>query len=128
VKILLDTHVFIWINGSPEKVSQKAMALLLDVGNTLMLSMASVWEMQIKIQLGKIQLNAPLSELLATQQQINNLQILPIELEHILALAGLPDSHRDPFDRLLIAQAVVTQMPIVSVDAVFDSYPVQRLW
>lgn len=79
-----------------------------------MLSMASLWEMQIEIQLGKLQLNAPLPEVVATQQQINALQILPIELTHIFALDGLPKHHRDPFDRLLIAQAIVTQIPILS--------------
>ncbi len=128
MRVLLDTHVFIWINGSPENVLHDAMALLLDAENTLMLSMASIWEMQIKIQLGKLQLNAPLPELVATQQQVNDLQILPIELTHIFALEGFPNLHRDPFDRLLIAQAIVTQIPIVSIDAIFDAYPVQRLW
>ena len=104
------------------------MTQLLDGENTLMLSMASIWEMQIKIQLGKLHLNAPLPELVETQQQINDLQILPIELTHIFGLERLLSHHRDPFDRLLIAQAIVTQMPIVSIDGVFDRYPVQRLW
>ncbi|MDY6781392.1 MAG: type II toxin-antitoxin system VapC family toxin [Cyanobacteriota bacterium] len=114
MRVLLDTHVFIWIDDSPEKVSRHVMSLLLNTDNILMLSMASLWEMQIEIQLGKLQLNAPLPEVVATQQQINALQILPIELTHIFALDGLPKHHRDPFDRLLIAQAIVTQIPILS--------------
>ena len=73
-------------------------------------------------------LNVSLPELIERQQQVNGLQILPIELAHIFALEALPTHHRDPFDRLLIAQAVVLQIPILSIDAVFDSYFVQRLW
>jgi len=92
------------------------------------LSLASVWEMQIKRQLGKLSLNLPLPELIASQQQTNGLQLLPIELNHIFMLENLPQFHRDPFDRLLIAQAVTEQIPVLSIDTVFDHYPVQRLW
>ncbi|MDJ1174731.1 type II toxin-antitoxin system VapC family toxin [Roseofilum capinflatum] len=96
--------------------------------NTLSFSLVSIWEMQIKIQLNKLRINLPLSEVIDRQQQVNGLQILPIELTHIFALEQLPNPHRDPFDRLLIAQALVTQIPILSVDIIFDRYPVQRLW
>ena len=128
MNILLDTNVFIWISGFPDQVSEKAMILLSDPDNRLVLSMVSIWEMQIKIQLGKLRLNAPLPELLATQQQVNRLQVLPIELGHIWSLAGLPNHHRDPFDRLLISQAITEDIVIVSSDAVFDAYPVVRVW
>jgi PIN domain nuclease of toxin-antitoxin system len=128
VNILLDTHVLIWLAISPQNLSQPATNLLTDPNNTLFSSLVSIWEMQIKLQIGKLTLNVSLSELIATQQKTNDVRILPIELVHILALDRLPNPHRDPFDRLLIAQAVVTQMPIVSVDTVFDSYPVQRWW
>lgn len=94
----------------------------------MFLSLVSVWEMQIKIQLKKLTLNIPLSQVRDRQQQVNGLQILPIELAHIFALEKLPNPHRDPFDRLLIAQAFVTQIPILSIDAIFDHYPIQRLW
>jgi PIN domain nuclease of toxin-antitoxin system len=128
VNILLDTHVFIWSTGNPEKLSQRVRDLLIDTGNTWILSIASVWEIQIKFQLGKLNLNSTLPILIDNQQRVNNLQLLPIELTHIYALNNLPNHHRDPFDRLLIAQATVEQVPIVSIDSVFDNYPIQRLW
>ncbi len=99
-----------------------------DTNNTWILSIASIWEMQIKIQLGKLKLNSTLPDLIETQERINNLQVLPIELAHIWGLTNLPNHHRDPFDRLLIAQAMIEQFPIVSIDSLFDSYPIQRLW
>jgi PIN domain nuclease of toxin-antitoxin system len=84
--------------------------------------------MQIKLQLGKLRFDMPLSELLAVQQQINDIQLLPLELAHIWTLGSLPPHHRDPFDRMLIAQSIASQMPILSVDFAFDSYSIQRLW
>ncbi|MCM0594212.1 MAG: type II toxin-antitoxin system VapC family toxin [Gloeotrichia echinulata DEX184] len=128
MNILLDTHVFIWSTGNPDRLSQRVTNLLTDTSNTWMLSIASVWEMQIKLQLGKLNLNSSLSVLIDNQQRVNNLQLLPIELTHIYALTNLPNHHRDPFDRLLIAQAIVEQVPIVSIDSAFDGYAIQRLW
>ncbi|AFY30525.1 type II toxin-antitoxin system VapC family toxin [Calothrix sp. PCC 7507] len=128
MNILLDTHVFIWSTGNPERLSQRVTDLLTDTSNTWMLSIASIWEIQIKLQLGKLNLNSNLPALIDNQQRVNNLQLLPIELAHIYALNNLPNYHRDPFDRLLIAQATVEQIPIISIDAVFDNYPIQRLW
>lgn len=90
--------------------------------------MASVWELQIKSQLGKLNLSSSLPNFIETQQRVNNLQLLPIELTHIYALEALPSNHRDPFDRILIAQAIVEKMPLLSIDVVFDAYPVQRMW
>lgn len=84
--------------------------------------------MQIKLQLGKLKLDLPLSELIENQQQVNDLQLLSITTGHIYALEQLPNHHRDPFDRLLVAQAMIEQMPLLSVDAVFDSYPIERWW
>lgn len=100
----------------------------MDETNLWFLSLVSVWEMQIKRQLGKLSLNLPLPELIASQQQTNSLQLLPIELNHIFTLENLPQFHRDPFDRLLIAQAITEQIPLLSIDTVFDHYPFQRLW
>jgi PIN domain nuclease of toxin-antitoxin system len=128
VNILLDTHVFIWSTGNPERLSQRVTNLLTDTSNTWMLSIASVWEIQIKLQLGKLNLNSSLPVLIENQQRVNNLQLLPIELAHIWGLTNLPNHHRDPFDRLLIAQVIVEQIPIVSIDSVFDNYPIQRFW
>lgn len=99
-----------------------------DQENTLILSVASVWEIQIKSQLGKIKLNLPLKELIISQQKINNIVILPIALKHILSLEGLPSHHKDPFDRLLIAQANTESAVLISCDSVFADYPVSLLW
>jgi PIN domain nuclease of toxin-antitoxin system len=128
VNLLLDRHVFIWLSLTPERLSERVTDLLMDETNFWFLSLASVWEMQIKRQLGKLSLNLPLPELIASQQQTNGLQLLPIELNHIFMLENLPQFHRDPFDRLLIAQAITEQIPLLSIDTVFDHYPVQRLW
>jgi PIN domain nuclease of toxin-antitoxin system len=128
VNLLLDTHVLIWLSLTPERLSERVTDLLMDETNLWFLSLASVWEMQIKRQLGKLSLNLPLPELIASQQQTNGLQLLPIELNHIFTLENLPQFHRDPFDRLLIAQAITEQIPLLSIDTVFDHYPVQRLW
>ena len=128
MNILLDTHVLIWLAIEPQKLSRQATDIVINPNNTLFISLVSVWEMQIKIQLNKLGLNLPLSEFIERQQQVNGLQILPIELAHIFALEQLPSPHRDPFDRLLIAQSLVTQIPILSIDVIFDRYPVQRLW
>jgi PIN domain nuclease of toxin-antitoxin system len=128
MRLLLDTNVFIWLNEAPTQIPQQMMTLLIDSDHELFFSLVSVWEMQIKMQLGKLQLQDSLPEILMTQQSENGLQMFPISLEHIWALEGLPNHHRDPFDRLLIAQAIAAQLSIVSADSMFDRYPVQRLW
>lgn len=103
MKLLLDTHTFIWWTGLPERLSERVANLLAQEDNDLLLSVASVWEMQIKIQSGKLNLDLPLRELISTQQQTNNLQLLPIEVEDVWVLESLPAVHRDPFDRIIIA-------------------------
>ena len=128
MKLLLDTHAFIWWFSEPEKLSPKASALLADVNNDLLLSAASVWEMQIKIQLGKLKFTVSLRELVESQEQTNGVQVLPVGLEHVLALDALPAHHKDPFDRLLMAQANVEDAFLVSGDPAFSSYPVKLLW
>lgn len=128
MNILLDTHIFLWLNDAPEKPSQPALDACQNVDNTLYLSLASVWEMQIKQQLGKLQLSETLQTLITTQQQQNGLQLLPIELEHIEGLCHLPSQHRDPFDRMLIAQSITEQMLIISADQAFTGYPVSLIW
>ena len=128
MKLLLDTHTFIWWTGVPERLSERVANLLAQEDNDLLLSVASVWEMQIKIQSGKLSLDLPLRELVLSQQQTNNLQLLSITVADVWVLESLPVPHRDPFDRIIIAQAIAHELPIFSVDAVFDAYPVQRVW
>ena len=128
MKLLLDTHTFIWWDNEPEKLSQKVNDFLLDNTNEIILSVVSVWEMQIKIQLGKFKLKLPLQEIIESQQKTNNIYILPIELKHVLALSNLPAHHRDPFDRLLVTQSNIEDANLVSKDPIFANYPVKVLW
>lgn len=128
MKFLLDTHTFIWWDSEPTRLSQKILVQFQDRRNILLLSVASIWEMQIKLQLGKLSLKLPLAELVETQQRTNGIELLPIDLAHILALEGLPNHHKDPFDRLLIAQANVENAILVSNDPIFASYPVRLDW
>ena len=128
MKLLLDTHTFIWfIMGSPN-LSANARALIEDVANESFLCVASLWEIAIKLSIGKLTLSAPFDVLIPQQLSLNGFELLNIKIDHVAVVATLPFHHRDPFDRLLIAQAMAERMPIVSIDAVFDVYPVTRLW
>ena len=128
MKLLLDTHTFIWWDSEPAKISPTVLTLCQDGANTILLSVASVWEMQIKLQLGKLKLKLPLEKVIKSQQQVNNIEILPVNLKHVLALESLPAHHKDPFDRLLIAQANAEDAVLVSRDSVFTRYPVNVVW
>jgi PIN domain nuclease of toxin-antitoxin system len=127
MKGLLDTHAFIWWDSQSSKLPVEARAFIQDPANTILLSAASIWEMVIKIQAGKIHFQTSLHTTLA-QQQLAGLQLLSISPPHALALEQLPSLHRDPFDRLLIAQAIVEQAVLITSDSVVASYPVQVLW
>jgi PIN domain nuclease of toxin-antitoxin system len=128
MRLLLDTNVFIWLNDAPDRVREQVMTVIANPDNDLFFSLTSIWEMQIKIQLGKLELSDPLPDILKTQQVENNLQILTINLNHIWSLENLPNHHRDPFDRLLIAQAQTEGMTLVSADGIFEMYEVDLLW
>ncbi len=128
MKLLLDTHAFIWWDSEPARLSPQALALCQDRVNVVLLSVVSVWEMQIKLQLGRLNLDLPIAEVIESQQQRNGIEVLPITLTHVLALENLPAHHKDPFDRLLIAQAIVEGAFLVSSDPVFAKYPVKLLW
>ena len=128
MKLLLDTHAFIWWDSDPSKLSADALEALQDREGLVMLSVASVWEMQIKSQLGRLTLDLPLAEIVRTQKSANGIQILPVELEHVLALDALPQHHRDPFDRILVAQATAEDAVLVSGDSKLSRYAVQLIW
>jgi PIN domain nuclease of toxin-antitoxin system len=128
MKLLLDTHTFIWWDSDPAKLSPQALGLCQDRANVILLSVVSVWEMQIKWQLGKLQLRLPLAEMIASQQQTNQIEVLPGNLAHVLALESLPAHHKDPFDRILIAQARQVDAVLVSNDLVFARYQIEVLW
>jgi len=125
MKLLLDTHIFLWLNSHPEKLSEKILEACSNTNNQLYLSHVSPWEIMIKQQLGKLSLDATLSKLVETQIDQNNMQILPIKLKHIYALNTLPAIHKDPFDRLLIAQAGIESMTLVSVDKNIQQYAIE---
>lgn len=127
MKYLLDTHAFMWMDSEPEKLSAHVQQLCQDTENTLMLSVVSIWEMQIKNQLGKLRLNLPLAEIVREQQE-NGIEILPVEAAHIFALESLPNLHKDPFDRLLVAQAIAEDMILISADPLIQQYPARVEW
>jgi PIN domain nuclease of toxin-antitoxin system len=128
MRLLLDTHAFLWfITGDP-KLSSTAERAIRDGTNELLLSVASVWEMAIKVRLDRLPIPQPLDSFVPLQLEINRISLLPIELQHTFEIARLPLHHRDPFDRLLIGQAMVETIPIISADDAFASYEVEVMW
>ncbi|MBW4484380.1 MAG: type II toxin-antitoxin system VapC family toxin [Tildeniella torsiva UHER 1998/13D] len=125
MKLLLDTHTFIWWDREPNLIPPATLQLMRQP--QLLLSLVSLWEIQIKTQLGKLNLNMSLPDLVEHHQE-NGMALLAISLPHILALEQLPQYHRDPFDRLLIAQGRVESTTIVSRDDIFKSYDCQLIW
>lgn len=128
MRLLLDTHTFLWFALNHTSLGAMARDHINDPGNDVLLSPASFWEIAIKISLGKYQLPEPFDDFIDQQITENDLGVLPISVAHAAVVAGLPFHHKDPFDRLIIAQAIVEGVPILSVDGIFDSYPVTRIW
>lgn len=128
MRLLLDTHTFVWWDIEPTRLSPRALTLCQDPENQLVLSVASIWEMAIKIQLGKLHFVKPLADTIAEQQRMNDVEILPIMVAHALAIETLPLLHKDPFDRLLIAQARVENMPFISRDRELAAYSITVEW
>ena len=127
-RLLLDTQAFILAAQGNKNLPRKAEIALLKQDQTPYLSLVSLWEMQIKMSLGKLKLPVSLPEAVQRAVKEISLEILPLQAEHIYTLGNLPFHHRDPFDRLLIAQAIHEQMPIVGNDAEFDKYEITRIW
>ena len=128
MKILLDTHTFLWWNAADPRLSPKASGWLADPKNTLLLSVVSAWELVAKTQAGKLRLPEPPSTYVPTRLAHYGIETLPVTLAHVLAAESLPLHHRDPFDRLLIAQAVSEEVPILTMDPQIRKYPVKALW
>jgi PIN domain nuclease of toxin-antitoxin system len=127
VRLLLDTHAFLWFLLDDPKLNVTARNLIGDPNNDIEVSPATYWEIAIKIALRKYVLPELFEVFMEREITINDFHILPFALKHVAALTTMPFYHRDPFDRLLIAQAMVEQIPIISDDTVFDAYPVTRL-
>jgi PIN domain nuclease of toxin-antitoxin system len=125
---LLDTHALLWYYLDDPKLSIKAKTLAADPANKGFVSPATHWEIAIKIASGKYSLTVPFAQFIQEAIYDNGFSILPIEPRHTEQVISLPRHHNDPFDRLLIAQAIVEQMPIASIDTTFDPYAVTRLW
>jgi len=127
VRLLLDTHCFLWMQAAPGKFSRSARAIVEDTDNELLLSAASSWEIAVKFALGKLPLPMPPDEYVPARMASSGTLGLPVEHAHALQVARLPPHHRDPFDRLLVAQAMVEGLPILTADPQLGAYDVEVL-
>jgi PIN domain nuclease of toxin-antitoxin system len=128
VRYLIDTHTLIWSQDDPHQLSSAATAVLMNANSVLLLSVATVWEIGIKAAIGKLALAKPFRVWIETAIIDLHLTMLPIALDSIERQISLPFHHRDPFDRMLAAQALIEGIPIVSIDSVFDRYGLTRIW
>ena len=128
MKYLLDTHTLLWFLSGDEKLSGRARLLIDDPSSEKFLSIASLWEIAIKTGLGTLDLDKPFEQMFPEQLHLNRIDILDITVNSLIQLTTLPFHHRDPFDRLIIAQGLAEGMPIISVDMVFDAYSINREW
>ena len=128
MRALLDTNVFLWFISGNEKLSVDARTYIADLNNDLLLSTASLWEIANKTSLGKLELINPFDQLISDQLEQNDIDVLPIELNHISEIINLEFHHRDPFDRLIIAQGITEQIPVITCDSLFGKYPIEVIW
>ncbi|NJL28841.1 MAG: type II toxin-antitoxin system VapC family toxin [Thermoanaerobaculia bacterium] len=128
MRFLLDTHTFLWFVLGDARLGGSVRRLIEAPDNLCQLSTASLWEMAIKTSLGKLEILLPISRLVDEQVLGNGIDVLAIAPRHLDTLASLPFHHRDPFDRLLIAQSISENLPILGHDDTFDAYPIERVW
>lgn len=127
MKVLLDTHAFLWFLAGDQRLSRKAREAMSDEDAELFVSAASVWEMAIKVSLGRLRLPLPVADFVADKIRAG-FKVMPIDWVHAAAVQMLPFHHNDPFDRLLIAQAQVEKLPLVSGDRAFLKYGIRLIW
>lgn len=125
---LLDTHTFLWMASEPDRLGSAARAQIDDASTELLLSIASVWEIAIKVSLGRLTLPGPVDRFVREQLMLTRISLLDVDVAHVAVVAELPWHHRDPFDRLLVAQASSGGLAVISRDAAFDAYQVERIW
>jgi PIN domain nuclease of toxin-antitoxin system len=125
MNVLVDTHVWMWSLADPNRLSPESRNLLSSSRNVVYLSAASAWELAIKAALGKIELPEPVETYVPTRMARQGITALPVTHAHALRVSTLPPHHRDPFDRLLVAQAIVERLPILTADTAFDRYDVE---
>jgi PIN domain nuclease of toxin-antitoxin system len=128
VNVLIDTHALLWIAGDENKVSARARSVFLNPRNGLYFSAANLWEMAIKISIKKLNLGSTLDDFIEDHIVGNGILLLPIKPSHVVRIATMPFIHRDPFDRLMVAQALAENMRILSSDRQLDGYSIQRIW
>ena len=128
MKYLLDTHSLIWFFAGHPNISNKVREIMEDDNHQKLISLVSVWEMGIKQSKGKFNLSLPLEDYINNKIKLEDFDLLPIKLNHVSLITSLPFHHNDPFDRLLIAQSIIENIPILSKDIAFDAYDVNRLW
>lgn len=127
-RFLLDTHTFLWMTMAPDRLGTFARRHIEDPASQVLLSVASVWEITTKASLGKLELPGSVASFLDEQLAATRTSVLPITLQHAVRTADLPCHHRDPFDRLLVAQALYEKLPLLSGDPALDDYEVERIW
>ena len=128
MKVLLDTHTFLWWITDDNRLSSSAREIITSGDNELFLSAATGWEIAIKAQLGRIKLPKEPNSFIAEQLRLNSIQSLPIHMSHALHVYSLPNHHRDPFDRMIIAQAQLEDLPILTMDSQIAKYKVKVFW
>ena len=128
MRILLDTHTLIWFDAGDSKLSTTARILIEDEDNHKLVSIASIWEMAIKESKGLLNLSVPFEDYIRQILSLEDFNLLNINLDHLNAIVTMPFHHKDPFDRLLIAQSMVEEIPILSKDSAFDAYSINRIW
>jgi len=128
MSVLLDTHACLWFIAGDTRLSPTARKAIEDPSETKFVGVASLWEMAIKVSLGKLQLTQPFESLIPRQLELNGFRILPIDTDSVARIVSLPFHHRDPFDRLLAAQCLTQNLTLVSGDVSFDAYGVRRVW
>ena len=126
-RFLIDTHTFIWLIEDDPKLPDSSKQLIDDLENDIFISIASLWEMAIKISIGKLKLAGVLAQAI-DELYARNIKILPIDSLHVLRVQNLPLHHKDPFDRIIISQSLVENITIISIDEIFDNYEVKRLF
>lgn len=127
MRAILDTHAFLWALAGDRRMSRQAREIFVGSAD-LSLSIASIWEIVVKVQAGKLTLPSPAGRYVIRKLAENRIEILPISVDHLLAVERLPLHHRDPFDRMLIAQSLEEKLPVITADRIFARYPVEVIW
>lgn len=128
MEYLLDTHTLLWIVTDDSQLSNRVKKLFLDEQNELYISVASLWEMAIKVSLNRLELGQSLTDFYYKHVIGNKIKLLDLKVEHLAVLETLEFHHKDPFDRLIVCQSIVEKIPVLSSDKAFLKYPVKRIW